>query len=91
MNPFDLPPPEENPREAGKKYSLKQEMVLRRLKLNPDKLPYVQGTAIIKENFRRMNDGVASLLQSQYLRKFNIPVPMSVDEAKRTLTRCFKR
>lgn len=91
MNPFDLPPPEKNPRNVGRRFSLKQEAVLRRLKINPDTLDYAQGEAIIKENFRRMNEGLASLIQTKYLRQYNVPVAMPLDEARRTLTRLFKR
>jgi len=92
MNIYDIPPIEMRPGEPPRHFTLKQEAILReRLRIDPSKISYVQGKALLDECFRRMNEGLATLGQVKYLRKFNIPVPMSFAEAKRTLDRCFGR
>jgi len=90
MNVYDLPPVEARPGDAARHFSLKQEQVLMRMRVDPKKVPYRMGLALIDEDFRRRRDGIQSLLQQRWLRRYGIPVPMSREEAKRTLTRCFK-
>ena len=65
-------------------------MALEKLKVNPDKMSVESGRQLLDEYFRRVNAHLATFGQVKALRRFGIPVPMTFDEANRTLTRLFK-
>ena len=92
FNIFDLPPVEKSSGcSLGQHLSWKQKELLRdKLKVNPDNLSVESGRQLIDEYFRRVNAHLATFGQIKALRRFGIPVPMTFDEANRTLTRLFK-
>ena len=91
VDPFDLfdLPPVEPPPKAGidrRHLSYRQRELLRtRIKVNPDDLNYAEAKTLIDEYFRRVKAGLATMAQSRQLRKFGVCVPMSFEEASRTL------
>ena len=92
FNIFDLPPVEKSSGcSLGQHLSWKQKELLRdKLKVNPDKMSVESGRQLLDEYFRRVNAHLATFGQVKALRRFGIPVPMTFDEANRTLTRLFK-
>ena len=92
FNKYGLQNVVELPHYAGRKFSLRQEGILRdRLKVDPKGITYAMGKAMLDEHFARMGLGLATMPQQLVLRKFGIPVAMSRDEAGRSLDRVFKR
>ena len=92
FNIFDLPPVEKSSGcSLGQHLSWKQKELLRdKLKVNPDKMSVESGRQLLAEYFRRVNAHLATFGQVKALRRFGIPVPMTFDEANRTLTKLFK-
>lgn len=92
FNIFDLPPVEKSSGcPLGQHLSWKQKELLReKLKVNPDNMSVVAGRQLLDEYFRRVNAHLATFGQVKALRRFGIPVPMTFDEANRTLTKLFK-
>ena len=92
FNIFDLPPVEKSSGcSLGQHLSWKQKELLReKLKVNPDNMSVVAGRQLLDEYFRRVNAHLATFGQVKALRRFGIPVPMTFDEANRTLTKLFK-
>ena len=92
FNIFDLPPIEKSSAcSLGQHLSWKQKELLReKLKVNPDNMSVVAGRQLLDEYFRRVNAHLATFGQVKALRRFGIPVPMTFDEANRTLTKLFK-
>ena len=92
FNIFDLPPVEKSSGcSLGQHLSWKQKELLRdKLKVDPDNMSVESGRQLIDEYFRRVNAHLATFGQIKALRRFGIPVPMTFDEANRTLTRLFK-
>ena len=92
FNIFDLPPVEKSSGcSLGQHLSWKQKELLRdKLKVNPDKMSVESGRQLLDEYFRRVNAHLATFGQVKALRRFGIPVPMTFDEANRTLTKLFK-
>lgn len=91
FNIYDLPPPVELPPEAPRHLSYKQREILAKLKVDPDSVSFERAKQLIDEYFRRMKAKEASLAQSRFLRSKFIPVPMSREEANRTITRLIRR
>ena len=92
FNIFDLPPVEKSSAcSLGQHLSWKQKELLReKLKVNPDNMSVLAGRQLLDEYFRRVNAHLATFGQVKALRRFGIPVPMTFDEANRTLTKLFK-
>ena len=92
FNIFDLPPIEKSSAcSLGQHLSWKQKELLReKLKVNPDNMSVLAGRQLLDEYFRRVNAHLATFGQVKALRRFGIPVPMTFDEANRTLTKLFK-
>ena len=92
FNIFDLPPVEKSSGcSLGQHLSWKQKELLReKLKVNPDNMSVMAGRQLLDEYFRRVNAHLATFGQVKALRRFGIPVPMTFDEANRTLTKLFK-
>lgn len=91
FNIYDLPPPVELPPEAPRHLSYKQREILTKMKVDPESVSYERAKQILDEYFRRMKAKEASLAQSRFLRSKFIPVPMSREEAGRTITRLINR
>ena len=88
FNVYDLPPVERTATDRMRHLSLKQENLLRtRLRVNPDDLGYARSTQLLKEFFRRVENGLASLPQVKLLKHFGIEVPVRRDEARRIIDR----
>ena len=92
FNIFDLPPIEKTSKcTLGTHLSWRQKQLLRdKLKIDPEKLSVESGRQLLDEYFRRVNAKLATFGQVKALRKFGVPVPMTFDEANRTLTKLFK-
>ena len=92
FNIFDLPPIEKTSKcTLGTHLSWRQKQLLRdKLKIDPEKLSVESVRQLLDEYFRRVNAKLATFGQVKALRKFGVPVPMTFDEANRTLTKLFK-
>ena len=92
FNIFDLPPIEATAKcTLGRSLSWRQKELLReKLKVDPEKIGLAQARQLLDEYFRRVNAHLATFGQVKALRRFGIPVPMTFDEANRTLTKLFK-
>ena len=91
---FDLAASVRHPRSGIDTYrlSFKQRALLReRIKVNPDSISPSEGKALIDEYFRRVTNKLATFAQTKLLRRHGIPVPMSFDEASRTISRLMGR
>ena len=60
-------------------------MLLERIGVDPEKIPYGQGKQLLDEYFRRLQCGYASLKQTAFLRKHGIHRPLRFDEASRII------
>ena len=91
---FDLAPNMRHPKSGIDTYrlSFKQRAIIReRIKVNPDSISPSEGKALIDEYFRRVTNKLATFAQTKLLRRHGIPVPMSFDEASRTISRLMGR
>ena len=91
---FDLAASVRHPKSGIDTYrlSFKQRALLReRIKVNPDSISPSEGKALIDEYFRRVTNKLATFAQTKLLRRHGIPVPMSFDEASRTISRLMGR
>ena len=91
---FDLAPSARHPKSGLETYrlSFKQRAIIReRIKVNPDSISPSEGKALIDEYFRRVTNKLATFAQTKLLRRHGIPVPMSFDEASRTISRLMGR
>ena len=95
IDPFDqwdLTPAQERGWDRGKRFTPKQSQVLlERIGVDPEKIPYGQGKQLLDEYFRRMHDGLASLKQAAFLKKRGFSMPIRHDMAGRMISRMAER
>ena len=73
-------------------FSPKQSQVLlERIGVDPEKIPYGQGKQLLDEYFRRLQGGLASLKQSVLLKKHGFSMPLRHDMAGRMIGRMAER
>lgn len=80
VNPFDvfaLPPVKERGWDAGKTLSSKERALLLKQGIDGDTMPYAQAKAILREMFRRWDQGLASYGQAKWLKRNGYGVNMS--------------
>jgi len=84
FNEWDLTPVQERGWDRARHFTEKQRAVLlQRIKVDPDKIPYGQGKQLLDEYFRRMNRGYASMPQARLVRRLGVHAPMRFNEASR--------
>ena len=91
---FDLAASVRHPKSGLETYrlSFKQRAIIReRIKVNPDSISPSEDKALIDEYFRRVTGKLATFAQTKLLRRHGIPVPMSFDEASKTISRLMGR
>ncbi len=95
IDPFsqwDLTPVAERGWDRGRKFSPKQaQVLLDRIGVDPEKIPYSQGKQLLDEYFRRVQGGLASLKQAALLRKHGFSMPLRHDMAGRMISRMRER
>ena len=88
FNEWDITPVQERGWDRGRRFTEKQRAVLlQRIKVDPDKIPYGQGKQLLDEYFRRIERGYATLGQSRCLKKWGIHAPMRFNESSRYISR----
>lgn len=95
IDPFDqwdLTPVQERGWDRNRHFSPKQSQVLlERIGVNPEKIPYGQGKQLLDEYFRRIQQGMASLKQVNLLRRQGFTMPLRHDMAGRMIGRMRER
>ena len=95
IDPFDqwdLTPVQERGWDRHRHFSSKQSQVLlERIGVDPEKIPYGQGKQLLDEYFRRLQGGLASLKQSVLLKKHGFSMPLRHDMAGRMIGRMAER
>lgn len=95
IDPFsqwDITPVQERGWDRGKKFSAKQSQVLlEKIGVDPEKIPYGQGKQLLDEYFRRLQGGYASLKQAALLKKRGFSMPLRHDMAGRMIGRMRER
>lgn len=95
IDPFDqwdLTPVQERGWDRHRHFSPKQSQVLlERIGVDPEKIPYGQGKQLLDEYFRRLQGGLASLKQSVLLKKHGFSMPLRHDMAGRMIGRMAER
>ncbi len=95
IDPFDqwdLTPAQERGWDRGKHFTPKQSQVLlERIGVDPEKIPYGQGKQLLDEYFRRLHDGLASLKQAAFLKRRGFSMPIRHDMAGRMISRMAER
>ncbi len=95
VDPFDqwdLAPAQERGWDRGRKFSLKQSQVLlERIGVDPERIPYGQGKQLLDEYFRRMHGGYASLKQAALLKRRGFSMPLRHEQAGRMIGRMAER
>lgn len=88
FNEWDLTPAKERGWDRARHFTDKQKMVLmQRIGVNADTIPYAQGKQLLDEYFRRLQGGYASLKQTRCLRRWGVSAPVRFDEARRMIDR----
>ncbi len=88
FNEWDLTPAKERGWDRHKRFTDKQKMVLmQRIGVDADTIPYGQGKQLLDEYFRRLQNGYASLRQTKCLKRWGVRAPVRFDEAKRMIDR----
>ena len=88
FNEWDLTPAKERGWDRHKRFTDKQKMVLmQRIGVDADTIPYGQGKQLLDEYFRRLQNGYASLKQTKCLKRWGVRAPVRFDEAKRMIDR----
>ena len=88
FNEWDLTPAKERGWDRHKRFTEKQKMVLmQRIGVDADTIPYGQGKQLLDEYFRRLQNGYASLKQTKCLRRWGVRAPVRFDEARRMIDR----
>ena len=78
--------------DRNRHFSPKQSQVLlERIGVDPEKIPYGQGKQLLDEYFRRLQGGLASLKQSVLLKKHGFSMPLRHDMAGRMIGRMAER
>ncbi len=95
IDPFDqwdLAPVAERGWDRGRRFSPKQSQVLlERIGVDPEKIPYGQGKQLLDEYFRRVQQGMASLKQAALLKRRGFSMPLRHDMAGRMIGRMRER
>ena len=95
IDPFsqwDLTPVKERGWDRGRHFSPKQSQVLlERIGVDPEKIPYGQGKQLLDEYFRRLQGGYASLRQAALLKKRGFSMPLRHEQAGRMIGRMADR
>lgn len=87
FNEWDLTPAKERGWDRRRHFTDRQKMVLmQRIGVDADTIPYAQGKQLLDEYFRRLQGGYASLKQTRCLRKWGVRAPMRFAEAGRMIT-----
>jgi len=88
FNEWDLTPAKERGWDRHKRFTDKQKMVLmQRIGVDAETIPYGQGKQLLDEYFRRVQNGYASLRQTKCLKRWGVRAPVRFDEAKRMIDR----
>lgn len=92
FNEWDLSPVQERGWDRGLRFTPKQSKVLlERIGVDPEKIPYGQGKQLLDEYFRRLQGGYASLKQATLLKKRGFTMPLRHDMAGRMIGRMADR
>ena len=95
IDPFDqwdLAPAQERGWDRNRHFSAKQSQVLlERIGVDPEKIPYGQGKQLLDEYFRRLQGGYASLKQAALLKRQGFTMPLRHDMAGRMIGRMRER
>ena len=92
FNEWDLAPVQERGWDRGRHFTPKQSHVLlERIGVDPEKIPYGQGKQLLDEYFRRLQGGYASLKQAALLKKRGFTMPLRHDMAGRMIGRMAER
>lgn len=92
FNEWDLSPVQERGWDRGRRFTPKQSQVLlERIGVDPEKIPYGQGKQLLDEYFRRLQGGYASLKQAALLKKRGFTMPLRHDMAGRMIGRMADR
>ncbi len=95
IDPFDqwdLAPVQERGWDRGRHFTPKQSQVLlERIGVDPEKIPYGQGKQLLDEYFRRVQQGMASLKQAALLKRRGFSMPLRHDMAGRMIGRMRER
>ena len=95
IDPFDqwdLTPVQERGWDRHRHFSPKQSQVLlERIGVDPEKIPYGQGKQLLDEYFRRLQGGMASLKQAALLKRSGFRMPLRHDMAGRMIGRMRER
>ena len=90
FNAWDITPVKERGWDRGRRFTEKQGMILmQKIGVDPEKIPYGQGKQLLDEYFRRLKSGYATLRQSKQLNRMGIKAPMRFEETKRLFDRRF--
>lgn len=88
FNEWDLTPAKERGWDRARKFTEKQKMVLmQRIGVDADTIPYAQGKQLLDEYFRRLQGGYASLKQTRCLKRWGVRAPVRFAEARRMIDR----
>ena len=86
FNEWDLAPVQERGWDRGRHFTPKQaQVLLERIGVDPEKIPYGQGKQLLDEYFRRLQGGYASLKQAALLKKRGFTMPLRHDMAGRMI------
>lgn len=88
FNAWDLAPVKERGWDKGKKFTPKQsQILLERIGVDPNKIPYGQGKQLLDEYFRRIDVGYATIKQANLLKRNGFHCPLKMGQASRMITR----
>ena len=62
-------------------------VLMQRIGVDAETIPYGQGKQLLDEYFRRVQNGYASLRQTKCLKRWGVRAPVRFDEAKRMIDR----
>ncbi len=95
IDPFDqwdLSPAQERGWDRGRKFTPKQSQVLlERIGVDPERIPYGQGKQLLDEYFRRVKHGYATLKQAALLKRRGFSMPLRMSTASRMISRMRER
>ena len=92
FNEWDLVPVQERGWDRVRHFTPKQSQVLlERIGVDPEKIPYGQGKQLLDEYFRRLQGGYASLKQATLLKRRGFSMPLRHDMAGRMIGRMAER
>lgn len=88
VNPFDvldITPARSRGWDDGKMVSEAQANILKKMGLDPYKMPYVQARQLVAEQFRRWDSKLCSFKQAKILKKYGYNTEVKFEEASRLL------